>query len=152
MAFARSGKQGPPLRPPPLYDEAMIANASLPEGEFMAVVCAAATGVRVRKPGPIPSDSNMGWSPPLVKLNATINVLPDPVTSAVGRQYFALADGSGYVPVHTTNGKDLFLGHVSVQMGNLDEADIPGAVGAAVARNPPVCCTAMRRLERQPLR
>ena len=128
-----------------------MINANLPEGEFMAVVCAAANGVRVRKPGPIPSDSNMGWSPPIVKLNATINVLPNPVTSAVGRQYFALADGSGYVPVQGTNG-DNFLGHVSVQTGNLDAADIPGAVGAAVARNPPVCRTAMRRLERQPLR
>ena len=70
-----------------------------------SIVCAVKDGVRVRKPGPIPSDS---FAKGVVKYNATITVLPDPVSSKKGEQYFALADGSGYVPVNTKKGNAAF--------------------------------------------
>ena len=86
---------------PQTQDEALISGPTA----TTTYRCAVAVGVGVRK-GPIPSGANL--SKTVIKNKATIIVLPDTVT-ADGREYLALSDGSGFVPLHKPNGSAAFL-------------------------------------------
>ena len=95
---------------PTPYRVTHVAPNTRPSADFRAdgattYRCAVAVGVWVRK-GPIPSGANL--SKTVIKNKATIIVLPDTVTAG-GREYLALSDGSGFVPLHKPNGSAAFL-------------------------------------------